>query len=70
MGQAPAAPHFDSRSRIFEVDSCGGNGKVCLVYKKCTPGVLFVFTKCPSMISLNNNVKQKLLIHKYINYLC
>ncbi|XP_028301674.1 tubulin polyglutamylase complex subunit 2 isoform X2 [Gouania willdenowi] len=24
------APHFDSRSRIFELDSCGGNGKVWL----------------------------------------
>lgn len=38
----PAPPHFDSRSRIFELDSCGGNGKVCLVYKNCTPGVLFL----------------------------
>ncbi|XP_034022986.1 tubulin polyglutamylase complex subunit 2 isoform X3 [Thalassophryne amazonica] len=37
---APFAPHFDSQSRIFELDSCGGNGKVCLVYKKCNPGVV------------------------------
>ncbi|XP_012685551.2 tubulin polyglutamylase complex subunit 2 [Clupea harengus] len=29
-------PHFDSRSRIFELDPCAGNGKVCLVYKNCT----------------------------------
>ncbi|XP_071372673.1 tubulin polyglutamylase complex subunit 2 isoform X2 [Centroberyx affinis] len=36
----PAAPHFDSRSRVFELDSCGGNGKVCLVYKNCSPGVV------------------------------
>ncbi|KAM3878269.1 tubulin polyglutamylase complex subunit 2 [Diretmus argenteus] len=36
----PAAPHFDSRSRIFELDSCGGNGKVCLIYKNCSPGVV------------------------------
>ncbi|KAJ3602307.1 hypothetical protein NHX12_030066 [Muraenolepis orangiensis] len=36
----PATPHFDSRSRIFELDSCGGNGKVCLVYKKCSQGVV------------------------------
>lgn len=43
--QVPAPPHFDSRSRIFELDSCGGNGKVCLVYKNCTPGVLFTFTQ-------------------------
>lgn len=41
--QAPAEPHFDSRSRVFELDSCGGNGKVCLVYKNCTPGVLVAF---------------------------
>lgn len=50
---APAAPHFDSRSRIFELDSCGGNGKVCLVYKNCTPGDLFIFlTFLMSAISL------------------
>ncbi|KAI5091452.1 tubulin polyglutamylase complex subunit 2 [Silurus meridionalis] len=30
-------PHFDSRSRIFELDPCSGNGRVCLVYKNCTP---------------------------------
>lgn len=36
----PSLPHFDSRSRIFELDSCDGNGKVCLVYKSCTPGVV------------------------------
>ncbi|KPP66159.1 hypothetical protein Z043_115372, partial [Scleropages formosus] len=33
----PKVPHFDSRSRIFELDPCSGNGKVCLVYKNCTP---------------------------------
>ncbi|XP_065100131.1 tubulin polyglutamylase complex subunit 2 [Paramisgurnus dabryanus] len=33
-------PHFDSRSRIFELDPCNGNGKACLVYKGCTPGVM------------------------------
>ncbi|KAM4583149.1 tubulin polyglutamylase complex subunit 2 [Fundulus diaphanus] len=37
---AQSAPHFDARSRIYELDSCGGNGKVCLVYKNCTPGVV------------------------------
>ncbi|XP_051537380.1 tubulin polyglutamylase complex subunit 2 isoform X2 [Myxocyprinus asiaticus] len=36
----PEQPHFDSRSRIFELDPCNGNGKVCLVYKSCTPGVI------------------------------
>lgn len=42
-GRAPAAPHFDSRSRIFELHSCGVNGKVCLVYKNCTTGDLTNF---------------------------
>ncbi|XP_028970166.2 tubulin polyglutamylase complex subunit 2 isoform X2 [Esox lucius] len=36
----PAEPHFDSRSRIFELDPCCGNGKVCLVYKNCLKGVV------------------------------
>ncbi|XP_028828473.1 tubulin polyglutamylase complex subunit 2 [Denticeps clupeoides] len=31
-------PHFDSRCRIFELDPCGGNGMVCLVYRNCTEG--------------------------------
>lgn len=31
-------PHFDCRSAIFELDSCNGNGKVCLVYKNGKPG--------------------------------
>lgn len=63
MVQAPAAPHFDSRSRIFELDSCGGNGKVCLVYKNCTTGVLFVFTNS-HFISLNKNVNTR----NYLTY--
>ncbi|XP_061730712.1 tubulin polyglutamylase complex subunit 2 isoform X1 [Nerophis ophidion] len=40
LPNAPLPPHFDSRSCIFELDSCGGNGKVCLVYKNSTPGVV------------------------------
>ncbi|XP_006889257.1 PREDICTED: tubulin polyglutamylase complex subunit 2 isoform X4 [Elephantulus edwardii] len=38
-GDQPAKPHFDSRSVIFELDSCNGNGKVCLVYKNGKPGL-------------------------------
>ncbi|XP_044148555.1 tubulin polyglutamylase complex subunit 2 [Bufo gargarizans] len=34
----PEKPHFDSRSVIFELDPCNGNGKVCLVYKKHKSG--------------------------------
>ncbi|XP_077458180.1 tubulin polyglutamylase complex subunit 2 [Stigmatopora argus] len=40
LTSAPTLPHFDSRSRIFELDSCGGNGKVCLVYKNTITGVV------------------------------
>ncbi|XP_048358540.1 tubulin polyglutamylase complex subunit 2 isoform X1 [Sphaerodactylus townsendi] len=35
----PEKPHLDSRSLIFELDPCGGNGKVCLVYKNTKPVV-------------------------------
>ncbi|XP_042718317.1 tubulin polyglutamylase complex subunit 2 isoform X2 [Lagopus leucura] len=35
----PEKPHFDSRSFIFELDPCNGNGKVCLVYKHTKPVV-------------------------------
>ncbi|XP_070542797.1 tubulin polyglutamylase complex subunit 2-like isoform X1 [Ptychodera flava] len=31
-------PHFDTRSRAFELDPCEGYGKVCLVYKNTKPG--------------------------------
>ena len=37
-GDKPEKPHFDSRSLIFELDPCNGNGKVCLVYKHAKPG--------------------------------
>ncbi|XP_061225001.1 tubulin polyglutamylase complex subunit 2 isoform X2 [Neopsephotus bourkii] len=38
-GDKPEKPHFDSRSLIFELDPCNGNGKVCLVYKHAKPVV-------------------------------
>lgn len=37
-GDKPEKPHFDSRSLIFELDPCNGNGKVCLIYKHTKPG--------------------------------
>ncbi|XP_042310235.1 tubulin polyglutamylase complex subunit 2 isoform X2 [Sceloporus undulatus] len=37
--EQPKKPHLDSRSLIFELDPCGGNGKVCLVYKNTKPVV-------------------------------
>uniref|UniRef100_UPI00398EF654 tubulin polyglutamylase complex subunit 2 n=1 Tax=Pristiophorus japonicus TaxID=55135 RepID=UPI00398EF654 len=33
-------PRFNSLSRIFELDGCNGNGKVCLVYKNTESGVV------------------------------
>ncbi|CAI5787979.1 Uncharacterized protein PODLI_1B003743 [Podarcis lilfordi] len=38
-GGQPEKPHLDSRSLVFELDPCRGNGKVCLVYKNTKPGV-------------------------------
>uniref|UniRef100_A0A8D0HEP5 Knr4/Smi1-like domain-containing protein n=1 Tax=Sphenodon punctatus TaxID=8508 RepID=A0A8D0HEP5_SPHPU len=35
----PEKPRFDSRSLIFELDPCNGNGKVCLVYRQTKPVV-------------------------------
>ncbi|XP_027468481.1 tubulin polyglutamylase complex subunit 2-like isoform X1 [Zalophus californianus] len=35
----PEKPHSDSRSVIFELDPCNGNGKVCLVYKRGKPAL-------------------------------
>nr|XP_002740692.2 PREDICTED: tubulin polyglutamylase complex subunit 2-like [Saccoglossus kowalevskii] len=31
-------PHFDTRSRVFELDPCEGYGKVCFVYRDTKPG--------------------------------
>ncbi|XP_072269620.1 tubulin polyglutamylase complex subunit 2 [Pyxicephalus adspersus] len=36
----PDRPHFDSRNVIIELDSCNGNGKVCLVYKVSKRGAV------------------------------
>ncbi|XP_061469336.1 tubulin polyglutamylase complex subunit 2 isoform X5 [Rhineura floridana] len=36
----PEKPHLDSRSLMFELDPCGGNGKVCLVYKNTKPAMV------------------------------
>ncbi|XP_067887703.1 tubulin polyglutamylase complex subunit 2 isoform X1 [Heterodontus francisci] len=33
-------PHFNLQCRIFELDCCNGNGKVCLVYKNIQSGVV------------------------------
>ncbi|XP_071794943.1 tubulin polyglutamylase complex subunit 2-like [Asterias amurensis] len=37
-GDEFSSPHFDRRSRIFELDSCQGIAKVCLVYTDTKPG--------------------------------
>ena len=36
-------PHFNERNRIYELDGCEGNGKVCLVYKDLKAGMLVNF---------------------------
>ena len=36
-------PHFDERNRIYELDSCNGSGKVCLVYKDLKAGTNKIF---------------------------
>lgn len=33
-------PHFDDSSRNFELDNCGGYGKVCLVYRNTKAGLI------------------------------
>jgi len=35
-------PHFDARSRLFEIDGCQQIGKVCLVYRNTKQGIVFV----------------------------
>jgi len=42
---APEKPKFDHRSRIFELDACDGNCKVCLVYRGTKLG-LFTLHLC------------------------
>ncbi|XP_058027928.1 tubulin polyglutamylase complex subunit 2 isoform X1 [Ahaetulla prasina] len=37
--EQPKRPHLDTRCAIFELDSCAGSGKVCLVYKNTKPVV-------------------------------
>ncbi|XP_040589983.1 LOW QUALITY PROTEIN: tubulin polyglutamylase complex subunit 2-like [Mesocricetus auratus] len=37
--EQPEKPRLDCRSVIFELDSCNGNGKVCLLYKHGKPGL-------------------------------
>ncbi|XP_007895328.1 tubulin polyglutamylase complex subunit 2 [Callorhinchus milii] len=39
---ASEKPRFGSDSRIFELDSCNGNGKVCLIYKNVKSGAASV----------------------------
>lgn len=59
----PKKPHFDSRSLIFELDPCNGNGKVCLVYRHTKPGetdkkrVIHLFLKTVAGRHMHRNIK-------------
>eukprot|EP00794_Sanderia_malayensis_P009848 gene9848-10858_t len=60
-----AKPHFDQRNRIFELDNCAGNGKVCLVYKEVKAG----FTVCqPEIWFLDRALQWFHLSDNFINY--
>lgn len=36
-------PHFDEKNKCFELDSCLGFAKVCLVYKDIASGIVVFF---------------------------
>ena len=45
--QGNVKPRFDERNKCFELDSCLGFGKVCLVYKEIASGIaVFYLTSC------------------------
>ena len=41
--QGNIKPSFDERNKCFELDSCLGFGKVCLVYKEIASGRILLF---------------------------
>ena len=65
--QGNVKPRFDERNKCFELDSCLGFGKVCLVYKEIASGIaVFYLTSCkinyllsvsyPKLLSLTRNI--------------
>ncbi len=47
--QGNLKPHFDERNKCFELDSCLGFAKVCLVYKDIASGII---TRSDRLISI------------------
>ncbi|XP_065059602.1 tubulin polyglutamylase complex subunit 2-like [Rhopilema esculentum] len=58
-------PHFDERNRIYELDSCNGNGKVCLVYKDLKAGFT---TSKPEIWFLDRSLQWSFLSDNFVNY--
>ncbi|XP_013417427.1 tubulin polyglutamylase complex subunit 2 [Lingula anatina] len=58
-------PHFDQRARIFELDSCDGHGKVCLVYKCAKPGVP---THNPEVWFMDRSLQWHFLAESFTSY--
>jgi len=58
-------PHFDRRSRIFELDPCDGCGKVCLVYNNCKPGVP---ASKPQIWLLDRSLSWHFLVEDFLSY--
>lgn len=59
------APHFDERSRNFELDNCNGFGKVCLVYKNAKAGVT---SENPEFWFLDRSLNWTFLASSFTNY--
>jgi len=58
-------PHFNERNRIYELDGCEGNGKVCLVYKDLKAGFT---TSRPEIWFLDRSLQWWYLSDNFINY--
>ncbi|XP_038072948.1 tubulin polyglutamylase complex subunit 2-like [Patiria miniata] len=61
----PAKPHFDTRSRIFELDPCRGIAKVCLVYRNTRPGSP---AQHPEVWLLDRALRWHFLAHTFSQY--
>lgn len=48
-------PHFDSRTRTFELDSCQDLGKMCLVFRNSKQGKATFFCKIKPFILKDNS---------------
>eukprot|EP00112_Aurelia_sp_Birch-Aquarium-sp1_P023861 Seg729.16 transcript_id=Seg729.16/GoldUCD/mRNA.D3Y31 product="Tubulin polyglutamylase complex subunit 2" protein_id=Seg729.16/GoldUCD/D3Y31 len=63
--QGHTRPHFDDRNRVYELDSCNGNGKVCLVYKDLKAGFT---TSIPEIWFLDRALQWYYLSDNFLSY--